>query len=222
MRHEPAFPAGTGWAYSNTNYVLAGMIIEKVTGRTWEQQVHDRVLRPLGLRDTDTPGIRPFLPRPHAADHQQFTPAGPMVDTTIPYRPFDSGADGSMTGTARDLNRFFAALASGKAPATASASSSPPCPAAAATSGTAAAASATSSGRRPPRTVGAPSPSRRTAAPRTRRPRPGRRRRCATSSTTPCAAAIDIARARAPGAPVTGAPACRDGRNRNSGPGQGP
>ncbi|QEU97220.1 class A beta-lactamase-related serine hydrolase [Streptomyces kanamyceticus] len=114
MRHKPAFPAGTDWAYSNTNYVLAGMIIKKVTGRTWEQQVHDRVLRPLRLRHTDTPGTWPFLPGPHAADHQQFTPDGPMVDTTIPYRPFDSGADGSMTGTARDLNRFFAALASGK------------------------------------------------------------------------------------------------------------
>ncbi|MFF3211275.1 serine hydrolase domain-containing protein [Streptomyces sp. NPDC002886] len=114
MRHEPAFPAGTGWAYSNTNYVLAGMITEKVTGRTWEQQVHDRVLRPLGLRQTSTPGTWPFLPRPHAADYQQFTAGGPLVDTTIPYRPFDSGADGSMTGTARDLNRFFAALAGGE------------------------------------------------------------------------------------------------------------
>ncbi|MEZ7002983.1 serine hydrolase domain-containing protein [Streptomyces sp. AD55] len=114
LRHEPAFPAGTGWAYSNTNYVLAGMIIEKVTGDTWERQVHERVLRPLGLRDTDTPGTRPFLPRPHARDHQQFTAGGPMVDTTIPYRPFDSGADGSMTGTARDLNRFLGALAAGR------------------------------------------------------------------------------------------------------------
>lgn len=114
MRHAPAFPAGTDWAYSNTNYVLAGMIIEKVTGRTWERQVHDRILRPLGMRDTETPGTWPFLPRPHAANHQQFAPEGPMVDTTIPYRPFDSGADGSMTGTARDLNRFFAALARGK------------------------------------------------------------------------------------------------------------
>jgi D-alanyl-D-alanine carboxypeptidase len=114
MRHEPAFPAGTRWAYSNTNYVLAGMIIEKVTGRTWEQQVQDRVLRPLGLRDTDTPGTWPLLPSPHTADYQQFAVDGPMVDTTIPYRPFDSGADGSMTGTARDLNRFFAALASGR------------------------------------------------------------------------------------------------------------
>ncbi|MEU3058544.1 serine hydrolase domain-containing protein [Streptomyces griseus] len=114
MRHEPAFPAGTGWEYSNTNYVLAGMIIQKVTGRTWEQQVHDRILRPLGLRHTDTPGTDPFLPYPHTADYQQFTEDGPMIDTTIPYRPFDSGADGSMTGTAGDLNRFYTALVDGR------------------------------------------------------------------------------------------------------------
>ncbi|MCX2970103.1 MULTISPECIES: serine hydrolase domain-containing protein [Streptomyces] len=114
VRHEPAFPAGTGWAYSNTNYVLAGMIIEKVTGHTWEQQVNDRILRPLGLRHTDTPGTQPFLPHPHTTNYQQFAVDGPFVDTTIPYRPFDSGSDGSMTGTARDLNRFFTALVSGR------------------------------------------------------------------------------------------------------------
>ncbi|MFF5879616.1 serine hydrolase domain-containing protein [Streptomyces californicus] len=114
MRHSPAFPAGTGWEYSNTNYVLAGMIIEKTTGHSWEEEVRRRILRPLGLRHTDTPGTRPFLPRPHAANHQQFVPGGPLVDTTIAYRPFDSGADGSMTGTAHDLNRFFAALAGGR------------------------------------------------------------------------------------------------------------
>ncbi|MFE2290396.1 serine hydrolase domain-containing protein [Streptomyces sp. NPDC059452] len=114
IRHEPAFPAGTRWAYSNTNYVLAGMIIQKITGRSWEQQVDARILRPLGLRHTDTPGTWPFLPHPHTANHQQFTVDGPMVDTTIPYRPFDTGADGSMTGTARDLNRFVAALIGGQ------------------------------------------------------------------------------------------------------------
>ncbi|GGS26362.1 serine hydrolase [Streptomyces aureoverticillatus] len=114
MRHKPAFPPGTDWAYSNTNYVLAGMIIEKVTGRSWERQVHDRILRPLALRDTETPGTWPFLPHPHTVNYQQFTRGGPMVDTTIPYRPFDSGADGSMTGTARDANRFFTALTRGR------------------------------------------------------------------------------------------------------------
>ncbi|MFD0225941.1 serine hydrolase domain-containing protein [Streptomyces hirsutus] len=114
MRHEPAFPPGTDWEYSNTNYVLAGMVIEKVTGRSWEREVRDRVLRPLGLRHTDIPGLWPFLPQPHAANHQQFVPDGPLVDTTIPYRPFDLGADGAMTGTARDLNRFFTALVRGR------------------------------------------------------------------------------------------------------------
>ncbi|MDT6969481.1 serine hydrolase domain-containing protein [Streptomyces thermocarboxydus] len=114
VRHRPLFPAGTDWAYSNTHYVLAGLIIRKITGRTWEQEVTDRILRPLGLRHTDTPGTRPFLPHPHTSNYQQFTEGGPLVDTTLPYRPFDSGADGSMTGTARDLNRFFAALARGQ------------------------------------------------------------------------------------------------------------
>ncbi|MFD0417753.1 serine hydrolase domain-containing protein [Streptomyces sp. NPDC127108] len=113
MRHEPDFAAGKGWAYSNTNYVLAGMIIEKLTGRTWQRQVEDRVLRPLGLRRTDT-GTSPFLPSPHTVNYQQFAQGGPRVDTTIPYRPFDSGADGSMTGTAHEANRFFAALAGGR------------------------------------------------------------------------------------------------------------
>ncbi|MGY0068688.1 serine hydrolase domain-containing protein [Streptomyces sp. QTS137] len=114
MRHEPVFPPGTGWEYSNTNYVVAGMVIESVTGRSWEQQVRDRILRPLGMRHTDVPGTRPFLPQPHAANYQQFAPDGPTVDTTIPYRPFDAGADGSLTGTARDLNRFFTALNRGR------------------------------------------------------------------------------------------------------------
>ncbi|MER7762889.1 serine hydrolase domain-containing protein [Streptomyces sp. NPDC097619] len=114
VRHEPVFPPGKGWAYSNTNYVLAAMVIERVTGRTWEQQVRERILRPLGLRHTDAPGTRSALPGPHARNRQQFTEGGPLFDTTVPYRPFDSGADGSMTGTARELNRFFAALAGGE------------------------------------------------------------------------------------------------------------
>nr|WP_079036949.1 serine hydrolase domain-containing protein [Streptomyces silaceus] len=114
MRHAPDFTPGTDWAYSNTNYVLAGMIIEKVTGRAWEQQVQSRILRPLKLRHTRAPGVSPLLPRPYAANYQQFAPGGPFIDTTIPYRPFDDGADGSMTGTARDLNRFLSALSRGK------------------------------------------------------------------------------------------------------------
>jgi D-alanyl-D-alanine carboxypeptidase len=107
-------PGDTGWAYSNTNYVLAGMLIETVTGHDWQWEVRDRIIEPLGLRHTHTPGSWPFLPAPHANNYQQFVPGGPLVDTTIAIRGMDSGADGSMVSTAADLNRFFAALLGGR------------------------------------------------------------------------------------------------------------
>ncbi|GAA2416327.1 serine hydrolase domain-containing protein [Streptomyces glaucosporus] len=114
MKHPPSFEPGAGWEYSNTNYVLAGMVIRSVTGRSWEEEVRSRILRPLRLVRTLTPGDRPFLPRPHARNHQQFEPGGPMVDTTVAYLPFDGDADGSMIGTTADLNRFFTALMRGE------------------------------------------------------------------------------------------------------------
>ncbi|MCY1143560.1 serine hydrolase [Actinoplanes sp. Pm04-4] len=106
-------PGGTGWAYSNTNYVLAGMLIEAVTGRGWAREVDARIIGPLGLRHTRTGYVR-SLPAPHAINYMQFAPGGPLVDTTIAIRGLDSDADGSMVSTASDLNRFFAALAGGR------------------------------------------------------------------------------------------------------------
>ncbi|MGW1791567.1 serine hydrolase domain-containing protein [Streptomyces tubercidicus] len=114
LRHPPAFRPGARWEYSNTNYVLAGMVIKAVTGHSWEQEVQGRILRPLRLTHTLTPGNRPFLPRPHARNYQQFEPDGPMTDTTIAYLPFDGDADGSMISTAADTGRFFGALLRGK------------------------------------------------------------------------------------------------------------
>jgi D-alanyl-D-alanine carboxypeptidase len=114
MQHPPAFAPGTGWAYSNTNYVLTGMVIEAVTGHSWEQEVQARIVRPLDLRHTLTPGDWPFLPRPHARNYQQFEPDGPMTDTTLAYLPFDADADGSVISAAADTNRFFRALVGGE------------------------------------------------------------------------------------------------------------
>jgi D-alanyl-D-alanine carboxypeptidase len=109
LRHAP----GTGWSYSNTNYVLAGMLIKAVTGHDWEREVHRRIITPLGLRHTITPGTWPFLPEPHATNYHQFAPGGPLVDTTVAIRALDSGADGSMVSTAADTNRFLGALVGG-------------------------------------------------------------------------------------------------------------
>ncbi|MDX3696111.1 serine hydrolase [Streptomyces europaeiscabiei] len=115
MTHPPVFEPGARWEYSNTNYILAGMVIEAVTGRGWDQEVRERILRPLRLTRTLTPGNDPRLPRHHARNYQQFEPGdGPMTDTTLAYLPFDGDADGSLIGTTADTNRFFSALLGGK------------------------------------------------------------------------------------------------------------
>ena len=59
---QPApFAAGQGWEYSDTNYILVGMIIERLTGMDYYEALRRRVLGPLGLRNT-IPSDRPELP----------------------------------------------------------------------------------------------------------------------------------------------------------------
>jgi CubicO group peptidase (beta-lactamase class C family) len=55
VSHPPYFAPGTNWAYSNTNYVLLGLIIEAVTGRKLDQELSERLFGPLALRSTSFP-----------------------------------------------------------------------------------------------------------------------------------------------------------------------
>jgi D-alanyl-D-alanine carboxypeptidase len=113
LRHKPLFKPGTSWAYSNTDYVLAGMIIAKATGRSWATEVRDRIVVPLGLRHTFVPGSRPYLPAPHADLYQQFAPGGPLTDTTVMNYTWADAA-GAIVSTPDDLDRFFRALVTGR------------------------------------------------------------------------------------------------------------
>ncbi|MFG1996393.1 serine hydrolase domain-containing protein [Actinoplanes sp. NPDC048988] len=121
-RFPADFAPGTRWSYSNTGYVVASMIIEKVTGHTWQQEVRDRIVRPLGLRDTYLPGTTPTIPRPHAVGYQRFpgpgaTPEDPRygepIDATL-LNPSLAGPAGEMISTADDANTFLRALVTGK------------------------------------------------------------------------------------------------------------
>jgi D-alanyl-D-alanine carboxypeptidase len=106
------FAPGTDMAYSNTNYLLLGMLIGKITGHRWDDELQQRIAGPLGLTRTRDPGSDPRLPEPHA--HGYLTrPDGSLVDIT---EMNTSGVDaaGSMISSARELNAFFAALLSGK------------------------------------------------------------------------------------------------------------
>ncbi|MFE4493294.1 serine hydrolase domain-containing protein [Streptomyces niveus] len=113
MRHAPDFEPGAKWSYSNTNYTLAGMIIEKITGRTWQQEVTKRVIRPLGLRDTLTPTTSARIPGSHLKGYSAFGESAPAIDVTA-FNPSAAGAAGAMISTAGDMTTFYQALMSGR------------------------------------------------------------------------------------------------------------
>jgi D-alanyl-D-alanine carboxypeptidase len=106
-----AFPPGRGWTYSNTNYVLAGLIVQKVTGRPVGEEITRRVVDRLELRDTYWPADQTIAgPHPHGywpdAD-------GELVDVTE-MDPSMGWAAGQLVGTPRDLNTFLTELLDGE------------------------------------------------------------------------------------------------------------
>jgi D-alanyl-D-alanine carboxypeptidase len=111
----PDFPPGTEWRYSNTGYVLAGMIIEKATGRTLGQELTRRIIRPLRLRDTFFPINRPDIPGPNPRGYSLplTDEAGPLLDFTV-YNPSLAWGAGNLISDLGDLERFFRALLGGR------------------------------------------------------------------------------------------------------------
>ena len=106
------FPPGTRHSYSNTGYVVLGLLIEKVTGRPYQQAVEQRILKPLRLKDTVLPRNSVEVPGPHA--HGYYADAnGKPVDVTR-LNPSWGGAAGEMISTTRDLDTFLRALLDGK------------------------------------------------------------------------------------------------------------
>lgn len=110
LAHPRLFAPGTGWQYSSTNYVLAGMLIEQVTDRPYEQEIEQRVIGPLGLHDTFVPGDESAIPGTHPQGYAE--PEGSLIDTTE-VNPSIAGASGAMISSAADLDRFLDALVNG-------------------------------------------------------------------------------------------------------------
>ncbi|MER5771001.1 serine hydrolase domain-containing protein [Streptomyces sp. NPDC001985] len=114
LSRKASFPPGTDWQYSNTNFVLAGLLVQKVTGRPLAEEIERRVLAPLGLRDTSFPaaGDR-TIPGPHPRGYHADDPAQTPGDITVMDPSWAWGA-GSMIATPGDLNRFLTALMGGR------------------------------------------------------------------------------------------------------------
>jgi D-alanyl-D-alanine carboxypeptidase len=112
---QPAvFAPGTGFFYSNTNYNLLGLIIERITSRSWRRAVTRRVIRPLRLTRTDLPAPGdPSITGAHAHGYAEFE--GKTVDITRADPSFAGAAGaGALITTVQDLARFLDALFRGR------------------------------------------------------------------------------------------------------------
>ncbi|OXY98336.1 serine hydrolase [Streptomyces diastatochromogenes] len=114
LQHEADFAPGTKWAYSNTNYLVAGLIVQNVTGRPLAEEIDRRVIRRIGLRHTyfPAPGEVTIRER-HPRGYYQDSAGAPLVDATE-WDPSWAWAAGQMVSTGSDLNRFFTALLAGR------------------------------------------------------------------------------------------------------------
>ncbi|MCU1498064.1 MAG: beta-lactamase [Acidimicrobiales bacterium] len=110
--HPPVFPPGTDWSYSNTNFVLAGLIIEEVTGSTVAAELGHRIFEPLGLHHTTFPYSSATITGYHAHGYV-LSSDGRLVDVTG-MSPSWAWAAGAIVSTAEDLARFYRALLGGR------------------------------------------------------------------------------------------------------------
>ncbi|MFI1223071.1 MULTISPECIES: serine hydrolase domain-containing protein [unclassified Streptomyces] len=112
MKHKNTFKPGAEFQYSNSNLVLLGLVIEKVTGQKLGQVIHERVLRPARLHHTLFPKGAEF-PEPHAHGYTDQTLSGETEDATD-WNPSWAWAAGAMISDLHDLRRWAKVVATGE------------------------------------------------------------------------------------------------------------
>ncbi|MEQ8516969.1 MAG: serine hydrolase domain-containing protein [Chromatocurvus sp.] len=116
---DALFQAGGAWAYSDTGYILLGLVIEKVAGRTYYEVVQERFLEPLGLAGT-IPSDRPDIPGLAVGYTIKDNPFGlpertADADGTLLWDPAVEWTGGGLASTSRDLACWGHALFGGGA-----------------------------------------------------------------------------------------------------------
>ncbi|MFC9296366.1 serine hydrolase domain-containing protein [Streptomyces sp. NPDC057011] len=114
---KPEFTPGSAQHYLNINYMVLGVLIEKVTGTSYEEAVGRRVLRPLGLRQTSFPArTQTKIHGPHNRGYQAIAQADGSRELRDVTEWNSSGrwAAGDIISTTADLERFTTALFSGR------------------------------------------------------------------------------------------------------------
>ena len=113
---EPLFAPGEAQAYSNTDYILLGLIIEQATGKSWREEVRERIIEPLNLKNTLLPEPGDKSSPPNQAHGYNNLGAGLVDVTEAGVDPSMASASGgqALVTTAEDLERFLKALLDGE------------------------------------------------------------------------------------------------------------
>jgi len=119
LDEEASFPAGDGWEYSDTNFILLGMIMEEITDRPCYELIQERFLGPLGLENTVPSDSRdiPGLIQGYAGPANPFggTDEVLLPDGRFVINPQFEWAGGGFASTPTDLARWARALYTGQA-----------------------------------------------------------------------------------------------------------
>jgi D-alanyl-D-alanine carboxypeptidase len=111
--HPPLFKPGTNWSYSNTNYIVLGLVIEAVTGKKLAEELQARIFAPLALGATSLPtGIS--IDGTFAHGYVSLAPGSSLIDATPILNPSYAWSAGGIVSNAADLGRFFSALFKGR------------------------------------------------------------------------------------------------------------
>ncbi len=111
FRHPPLFPPGSDFDYSNTNTVLLGLVVEKVSGQSLGSFIEQNILKPEGMTHTLFPAGAEY-PSPHSQGYFKM-PDGKIVDATD-WNPSWGWASGNMISTLDDMRVWTRDLAIGK------------------------------------------------------------------------------------------------------------
>ncbi|MEU3566935.1 serine hydrolase domain-containing protein [Kitasatospora sp. NPDC036755] len=113
LAQKAHFAPGARWEYSNTNYLMAGLIIQKVTGRPLGEEINRRIVDRIGLRHT-------YFPTPGDMSIREAHPKGYHQEADGSFREYTEldpswgWAAGAAISTNSDLNAFFGALLGGR------------------------------------------------------------------------------------------------------------
>ena len=115
IRYALELAPGRGWCYSNTNYVLLGMIIDGILGENRNRYIRERLFEPLGMKHTyipESPALPPSAARGYRYDFLEAR--GRWTDVSEWVDPSFLGPAGALVSNAEDLNKWLDGLLDGR------------------------------------------------------------------------------------------------------------